>query len=98
MTIYLKGREVESTTFLLNQILRVPNEGEFVTLKKGELGIEEYNSIKWIHLISRGKSKSSLKGDMLLKSRKVLLYIITKIIFPKMGGLSNANGFKSFLL
>ena len=71
----LKGREVEVSLSLLNQILGVFDEGDLITLKKGDLSIEEYNSAKWIHLISGGKSKTTLKGDMLSRNRKVLLYI-----------------------
>ena len=98
LKIYLKGREVEVSTSLLNQILGVPDEGELVTPKKGDLGIEEYNSAKWISLISNGKSKTTLKGDMLSRNKKVLLYIISQIIFPKQRGLSNVNGFEAFLM
>ena len=35
---------------------------------------------------------------MLSKNQKVLLYIITQIIFPKKGYLSNISGFEAFLL
>ena len=44
LKVYLKGREVEITTSLLNHILGVPNEEELVKPRKGEFGIEEYNS------------------------------------------------------
>ena len=46
LNIYLKGREVEVSASLLNKILGVPDEGELITSKKGDLGIEEYNSTK----------------------------------------------------
>ena len=82
LKIYLERREIEVSTSLLNQILGVPNEREWVTPKKGHLGIEEYNSAQWIGMISGGKSKTTLKGDMLSRNRKVLLYIIFQIIFP----------------
>ena len=35
---------------------------------------------------------------MLSWNRKVLHYIISQIIFPKQGGLSNVSGFEAFLL
>ena len=41
---YLKGREVEITTSVLNHILGVLDQGELVTHQKEELGIEGYNS------------------------------------------------------
>ena len=70
LKIYLKGREVKVSVSLLNQILGVPDEGEWVTPKKGDLGIEEYNSVRWIGLISGGKSKTALKGDMFTRNKK----------------------------
>ena len=41
--VYLKGREFEITHSLLNHILGILDEGTFVTLRKGELGIKNYN-------------------------------------------------------
>ena len=85
LKVYLQRREVEITASLMNRILEVPDEGELVTPRKGNLGIEEYDFAKWICYISGGKSRTTLKGDMLSRNHKVLLYIITQIIFPKKG-------------
>ena len=73
----MNGTEITLIVSLLNKIFKVPNHGHCVTLKKGKLNVNAYNTKEWMKVISSGQSTySHIKHWMLNQDQKVLYYII----------------------
>ena len=95
LEVFVNGKSHTFSTRILNNILRVLDEGEKLTPTKGSLCIRGYNAKRWVTRLTKGKTSILPSSFMLNNDHRALHYIILEILCPKSGTKNHVSNFEA---